>query len=150
MTLTFHEFVNWLIMKMKLKINSIFEKSKSRQNGKLNSTFVIDHPLNTFLHTKKIHSAIYKKTFIFRKVCQTVVSTKPKVVIERIPQTVCPHDQPLSAAKASTQAQPALVNNAKTSPKKPNTHNNPHRQAELIVCDSLDSLPMPMADLAFY
>jgi len=61
------------------------------------------------------------------------VSTKPKVVIERIPQTVCPHDQPLSAAKASTQAQPALVNNAKTSPKKPNTHNNPHRIDEEMI-----------------
>ena len=33
--------------------------------------------------------------FHLRKVCQTLVSTKPKVVIERIPKTVCPHDQPL-------------------------------------------------------
>eukprot|EP00090_Calanus_glacialis_P001557 TRINITY_DN11130_c0_g1_i1.p1 TRINITY_DN11130_c0_g1~~TRINITY_DN11130_c0_g1_i1.p1 ORF type:complete len:454 (+),score=90.20 TRINITY_DN11130_c0_g1_i1:37-1398(+) len=30
-----------------------------------------------------------------RKVCQTLVTTKPKIVTERIPKTICGHDQPL-------------------------------------------------------
>lgn len=75
-----------------------------------------------------------------RKVCQTVVSTKPKVVIERIPQTVCPHDQPLSASKASKTSQPGLVNNVKSAPihvpapgKKQNSHNHPHRIDEEMI-----------------
>jgi len=75
-----------------------------------------------------------------RKVCQTVVSTKPKVVIERIPQTVCPHDQPLSAAKASKTSQPGLVNKVKSAPihvpapgKKQNSHNHPHRIDEEMI-----------------
>ena len=39
-----------------------------------------------------------------RKVCQTLVTTKPKVVTERIPKTVCGHDQPLKEKVRAKQA----------------------------------------------
>jgi len=38
-----------------------------------------------------------------RKVCQTLVTTKPKVVIEKIPKTVCGHDQPLKQKAPSSK-----------------------------------------------
>ena len=58
-------------------------------------------PPETVLQKAKVSLVIDFDTmscflFHFRKVCQTLVSTKPKVVIERIPKTVCPHDQPIN------------------------------------------------------
>ena len=88
------------------------------------------------------HSIIFWILFylINRKVCQTLVSTKPKVVVERIPKTVCPHDQPLAAKSPSIpKISPVIspVVQKKPGPKfvkspdlkKPisHSHNHPHR-----------------------
>ena len=64
-------------------------------------------PPETVLQKAKVSLVIDFDTtscslFHLRKVCQTLVSTKPKVVIERIPKTVCPHDQPLTEKSGPT------------------------------------------------
>ena len=82
----------------------------------------------------------------YRKVCQTLVSTKPKVVIERIPKTVCPHDQPLNSQKSpqlKSHPKPSLlVKPPKSkSPGKPKSHNHPHRIDEEDFFKSVGNYP---------
>ena len=62
------------------------------------------------------------------------MSTKPKVVIERVPKTVCPHDQPLQAPAKSKPtltlvkgSKPKSVLPGPKAPSVPKTHNHPHR-----------------------
>ena len=87
-----------------------------------------------------------------RKVCQTLVSTKPKVVIERIPKTVCPHDQPLNSQKSpqlKSHPKPSLIIKPpkSKSPGKTKSHNHPHRIDEDDFFQSVRDYPSPPSQI---
>ena len=89
---------------------------------------------------------------ISRKVCQTLVSTKPKVVIERIPKTICPHDQPLNSQKSpqlKSHPKPSLVVKPpkSKSPGKTKSHNHPHRIDEEDFFQSVRNYPSPPSQI---
>ena len=58
----------------------------------------------------------YKKP---RKVCQTLVSTKPKVVTAKVPREVCDHSIKHTSSSQAQPGKPSSVINIRPSPKIP-------------------------------
>ena len=74
------------------------------------------------------------------------MSTKPKIVIERIPKTICPHDQPLSQSKSpqlKSHQKPSLaIKSPKNkTPGKSESHSHQHRIDEDDFFQGISNYP---------
>ena len=71
------------------------------------------------------------------------MSTKPKIVIEKIPKTVCPHDQPLKSSQSHSKPALGVKSPKSKSPGKTKSHNHQHRIDQDDFFQGVSNYPRP-------